>query len=296
MLAFFICNLLRFIALFPLPTVHAIATYIGRWLARQTHWRIVQTTHTNLRLCYPHLSDVERAQLAQESLIETCKTSIELGALWLWSKTKLQDLVQQVTGEAYLQQALQQGRGVILLTPHLGAWEMAGLYASIHYNIVSLYRPPKQAGLHTFIQRGRQRLGAHLVPTDSKGIRALFSSLKQGNLAGILPDQVPVKANAGVFAPFFNVPAYTLLLVARLAQKTQAPVIFTFAERLPQGAGFRIHFLPAPTEINAMDVETATTALNQGITTCIQQCPAQYQWSYKRFKRRPEGQADVYNC
>ncbi|ALG68254.1 lysophospholipid acyltransferase family protein [Beggiatoa leptomitoformis] len=281
-------------ALLPLSKVHAIASFIGRILRYLPNSSITYVTRKNIALCYPDLSAEEQQQLVQSSLIETCKTMSELGAIWLWSPKRVMSLVRQVSGETYLKQAIQQGRGVILLTPHLGSWEMAGLYASAHYVITSLYRPPKRAGLNSLIKRGREQIGARLVPTDKAGIRALYQTLKQGDIAGILPDQVPHQDGTGEFAPFFKHPAYTMTLVSRFARKNHSPVIFTYAERLPKGAGFHIHFLPAPVNIASEDLSLAVNALNQGVESCIRACPSQYQWGYKRFKRLPDGMESVY--
>lgn len=287
-------GLLHFFALLPLRLVHGIATLLGRIVAQRPSLRITQVTRTNIRLCFPHLSPTDQEALVKQSLIETCQAFSELGALWLWRTDRVLGLVRKVSGEACLQQALQQGKGVVLLTPHLGAWELAGLYASSRYTLTALYRPPKLAGLHDLIHTGRERAGGRFVPTDHSGVRALYQALRRGQVAGILPDQVPSDASSGIFAPFFGIPAYTMVLVYRLARKSGASVIFTYAERLPQEQGFHLHFLPAPADIAAENLEVAVAALNQGVETCVQGCPTQYQWSYKRFKRRPEGKPSVY--
>jgi KDO2-lipid IV(A) lauroyltransferase len=287
-------GLLHFFALLPLPLVHRIAIWLGKNLAKRPKLRITRVTRIHIHLCFPHLSKEAQTDLIEQSLIETCKTFSELGALWLWPVERVLQLVREVNNEEYIQQALQQSKGVILLTPHFGAWELAALYISSRYQLTGLYRPPKLAGLQNLIITARERAGGRLMPTDKSGVRALYQTLRRGNVAGILPDQVPSEAGSGVFAPFFGIPTYTILLVSRLARKTGAPVIFTYAERLPQEHGFRMHFLPAPAEIAADDLEIACTALNRGIEQCIQNCPAQYQWSYKRFKRRPENMASVY--
>ena len=133
---------------------------------------------------------------------------------------------------------------MILLTPHLGAWEIAALYVSKKYPLTALYRPPKLKSLNNIIYKARTRAGGTLLATDKKGVRALLQALRRGEVAGILPDQVP--NSGGFFAPFFGVPTYTMSLVARLAQKTNAKVFFTYAERTSQG--FHIHFLPAETK------------------------------------------------
>lgn len=283
--------LLRLLSKLSLETVHRLATYLGQLIVRLPT-RLSEVTRLNLQLCFPQLTPAAQKTLFQQSVIETCKTFSELGILWLWPPEQVLKLIKKVRGEDYLQQAIKQGRGVILLTPHLGAWELAGLYVSAHYPLTALYRPPKLTGANEWIRRTRERAGGYYMPTDQRGIRALYRALQRRRVVGILPDQVPPES--GVFAPFFGKPAYTMVLVARLAQRTNAPVIFTFAERLPKGTGFQLHFLPAPSEIAAPALESAALALNQGIEICIQQCPSQYQWSYKRFKRQPPGEVPPY--
>jgi len=283
MRALLIKIILQILALLPLKATHKIASLIGGAIAKRPNLRITKVTRTNIRLCFPQLSDQAQEELTKASLIETCKTYSELGALWLWKVDKVLGLVQKVSGE----ECLADKNRVLILTPHLGAWELAALYVSSRYKLIGLYRRPKLLGLDKFIRKARERAGGQLVATDKSGIRALYQALRRGQMAGILPDQVPNEANSGEFAPFFGIPAYTMVLVSRFARKSGATVIFTYAERLPEGRGFHLHFFPAPKEMTE-------TALNKGIEQCVKTCPAQYQWSYKRFKRRPEGEASVY--
>jgi len=290
----FIKGLLHLFALLPFRTVHGIATLLGQLVAQLPKLRMTQVTRINICMAFPHLPPTAQDALVTQSLIETCKAFSELGALWLWRVERVLGLVRRVAGEECLQQALKLGKGVILLTPHLGAWEMMGLYVSAHYTMTGWYRPPKLVGLHDFIHAARSRGGGRLVATDSAGIRALYQALRCGQIAGILPDQVPSGTGSGIFAPFFDIPAYTITIVSRLAHKTGATVIFTYAERLPHGQGFHLHFLPAAPNIAAANLEIAVSALNQGVEQCVQNCPAQYQWSYKRFKRCPDGENSVY--
>ncbi|NJO16755.1 MAG: lysophospholipid acyltransferase family protein [Thioploca sp.] len=290
MRVFLIKGVLHLLALLPLPRVHAIATWLGRIISQQNRLRMTQVTRTNIQLCFPQLSLVEQDEFIKQSLIETCKTVTELGALWLWSPPQVLKQIRAVSNEIYLQQAMQTGQGVILLTPHLGAWEIAGLYVSAHYPLTALYRPPKLVGLDNFIRQARERAGGCFVATNQKGIRTMYQALHRGQVVGILPDQVPNEAAAGIFSPFFGVPAYTMVLVFRLVQKTGALVLFTYAERLSQGGGFHLHFQQASPMINSAQVEIAVRALNQGVEQCVQTCPSQYQWNYKRFKRHPNGE------
>jgi KDO2-lipid IV(A) lauroyltransferase len=286
-------GLLHLFALLPLRMAHRIATLLGQIMARWQKLRITKVTRTNIRLCFPHLSNEAQEILVKQSLIETCKTFIEMGALWLWTPERVLKLVQEVSGEAELQQAYQQGKGVLVLTPHLGSWEIMGLYTCLHYPSTGLYRPLKLADLHDFIHAARQRTGGRYMPADKSGVRALYQALQQKQFAGLLPDQVP-SMGMGIFVPFFGIPAYTLVLPSRLAYKSGASVFFAYAERLPRGLGFHIHYLPAPVSIAAKNQKIAVGALSQGIEQCVLRCPSQYQWSYKRFKHRPEGETSVY--
>jgi len=126
------------------------------------------------------------------------------------------------------------------------------------------------------------------IRAEGAGVRKLYKRLSAGGVVGILPDQQP-RQGEGEFAPFFDTPALTQVLLSRLAQRTGAQVLFAFAERLPCAAGFRIHFLPAPVGIAAEDLPTAVAALNRGVENCVRLAPEQYQWAYKRYSIRPPG-------
>jgi KDO2-lipid IV(A) lauroyltransferase len=243
----------------------------------------------NIRLRYPHFDDEEALAFRRLSLLEYGKTYGEVAYLWMRPAEKVLSLVRQVSGGELLR---RDGRGVIVLSPHLGAWELAGLYLSTQGPTTTLYKP--QPELDWLIREARGRGGAELVPTDPRGIRRLMQALRRGEYVGILPDQEP-KANRGsVFAPFFGVPAFTMLLIARLARKTGARVIFMFAERLPRGKGFHLHCLPAPEGIDSEDDQEGATALNRGVEACVNTCPEQYVWAYKRFRKRPRGMPKLY--
>lgn len=290
--AFAIKLLLRFLALWPLPWIHGIAV-VPAWLVYRFDNRIKSLAQTNIRLCFPELPESRQEQLLRTVLLENAKAFLELGALWLWPVNRLLALVRQVSGVEHMESARRQGKGVILLTPHLGGWELCGLYSATQDSMASLYRPPRMHRLENILRRGRERSGAHLVSTDQKGVRYLFKHLKQRGITGILPDQEP-KGGNGEFAPFFGIPAYTMVLAWRLAHKTGSPVVFIYAERLPRGKGFHIHYLPAPEGIYSDDTGTALTAMNQGLENCIRACPQQYLWTYKRFNTRPPGEERFY--
>ena len=287
-----ITSLLRLTALLPLPLTHAIGALLG-WLL----WRIPSAPRRiaarNLALCFPELTPTERDRLLRRNLMETGRGLLELGPLWLWPGQRVLALVRgSVAGEEALAATVRQQRGAILLTPHLGAWEMAGLYYSSRHPLTILYRPSR-LGLDELSVRGRGRVGGKVVATDARGVRALLTSLRNGEILGILPDQDPGE-EGGVFAPFFGIAANTMTLVSRLALKTGVPVFLTWAERLPCGRGYALHLRALPEVTAAASLEVSAAALNQGVEAAVRSLPAQYLWVYKRFKTRPPGEAKLY--
>ena len=285
-------SLLRVFAALPLPLAHAIGAVIGAGLILVPN-DLRRISRINIPPCMPGLTRAEQRALLRRSLIEAGKTMCEAGALWLWPRARLLSLVRAVSGEEHVRAALQQGHGLILATPHLGAWEMMGLYSSARYPLTSLYRPPRMREMDALVRRGRERLGARLVPVDAGGVRALYQTLARGEVIGMLPDQEPGAGN-GLFAPLFGIEANTMALLPRLAIKTGAPVIFCYAERLSWGRGYHLHFIPAPSAIQAAPIEHAVRVMNEGVEALVRRCPQQYQWGYKRFRTRPAGEKPLY--
>lgn len=286
-------GLMHFFSWFSLRGNHVIGASIGYllwWLPNSPK----RVSSINLRQAFPDLTDAEHQALLKQSLLELGKTATELGVIWMWKPEKVLGLVQEVRGREYVTEAFDKGKGLIMLSPHIGCWEVMGMYLAQHYPMTALYRPPNVPSLETFMKQVRERNGSTLVPTDLSGVKKLRGALRRNEMIGILPDQDPGDSG-GVYAPFYGHPARTMVLVSKLAAKADCEVLFSFAERLPKGQGYRLHILPALSEVASKDELEATTALNQGVEQTIATVPAaQYQWSYKRYKHPPEGVKDVY--
>lgn len=285
--------LLRLCARLSLRTAHRLGAILGKALFTFSK-DLRRSSEINLQLCFPDLSSDARTTLARQSLIELGKTITETGPLWFWDKKSALGTIKKISGQTHIDAALAQNSGVLLALPHLGAWEMVGVYCSANHPMTSLYRPPRMARLDTMVRQARERFGAQLVPTTTQGVRTLYKALGKGELVAILPDQDP-RDSGGLFTPFFGIPAYTMTLLARLAKKSGAPILFCYAERLPRGEGFHLHFIPANWDATQHDIEHNTQQVNTGIEHCIKQCPAQYQWNYKRFRTQPEGEPSRYD-
>ena len=279
-------------SLLPLPAAHALGGALGLAAARLPS-KPGHVTRTNLALCFPSLAREDRERLARASLAEAGRLGLELGGLWCWSRERTLGLVREVEGEELLREALALGRGAILAVPHLGAWELVGLYCSVRYPMTSLYKPPRMSEMERFYRGARERFGGRLVPAGAGGVLALSRALRRGELAGILPDQDPGRGG-GIFVPFFGVLANTSVLLSRIAGRSSAPVLFAYAERLPRGSGFAIRFRRGSEAIGAPDLAASAEALNRDVERLVRERPEQYLWSYKRFRVRPPGEADPY--
>lgn len=279
--------ILSLLALLSLPTNHKLGTILGKGLYF-FNTKARKISEINISLCMPELSADEQSILVKNSLIELGKSISELGAIWLWNIKKLFSHLQ-VEGESIVQAAIKDEQGVIILSPHIGCWEIVGLYLGQQWQTPLFYQPPKIKSLDSIIQNARTRSGGHLLATNKRGLGDLLKALKAGKVTGILPDQTPKKLNSGTFAPFFNQPALTINLISKLAKKSNAIVLMTFATRLPNGEGYVLHFQQSQLGVDSADALIATTALNQSVEQIINQLPEQYLWSYKRFKKVPEG-------
>jgi KDO2-lipid IV(A) lauroyltransferase len=272
---------LRLLGRLPLRALQRAGSLLGR-LALWRGNRTVQNTAVNLRIVQPRLDDAAQAALLRQAMIESGKSVAELAKIWGGGAESALALIRDVRGEALLDAALARGKGVIIAAPHLGCWELLNYWLCRKTPMAILYRPPRIAAVEGLLRTVRGALAPEQVRADGAGVRTLYKRLAAGGTVGILPDQKP-RAGEGNFAPFFGRDALTMVLLPRLAARTGATVLFGFAERMIDGAGYRIHLLPAPEAIADADLAVACAALNQGVQSCVELAFAQYQWQYKRY-------------
>lgn len=206
----------------------------------------------------------------------------ELPFVWFAPLERLLARVQSDDAEVF-DGAMREGKGVLLLTPHLGSFEMTARWFSARGPLTVLFKPPKLAWLGRLLVAARNQGAMRSQPTSLAGVRGLLRALRGGEAVGLLPDQVP-DAGMGVWVPFFGEPAYTLTLPERLAKSTGAAVLLVWGERLADGVGWRLH---------AERLHEAPTpeALNRAMEATILRRPEQYLWGYNRYKR-PGGETD----
>jgi len=274
-------HLLQLFANLPLRLIHLLGALLG-WLVYLASPRYAARLRENLSASGVCVAAGSCKALLHKAISEAGKGVTELAVVWARPLDKVVPLVRQCHGWEHVEAALAAKRGIIFLTPHLGCFEISALYVAARHPITILYRPPKLDWIAPSMEQGRGKGHVILAPTDMTGVKALLKGLKRGEAVGILPDQVPGMGE-GVWADFFGRPAYTMTLVARLAQSTGAKVILAFAERMPRGAGYVLTFKPFPVEFSD-NREAAALQLNQEIEELVRSCPEQYLWSYNRYK------------
>ena len=306
--------LLRLTGRLPLRALHALGAGLGLllwWLPT----KLAHHTRVNLDLVLPQYGKEQRRRLGRHTLQETGKSITEIARIWGRGPERALPLVREVAGQELFDAARRAGRGLIVAAPHLGCWELLNFWLCQHTlpadaaeatgesgmdpatgasctrdtrpSLAIVYRAPRRVAIEPLLVAARGALRPEQVRAEGAGIRTLYRRLQSGGVVGILPDQLP-KQGEGEFAPFFGVPALSMVLVSRLAQRSGCAVLFAFAERLPRGAGYRIHFRPAPDGIADSELPRAVAALNQGVEDCVRQAFTQYQWHYKRYQYHPD--------
>lgn len=262
--------------------LHALGAALG-WLAYALSPSYRQRLNQNAKLAGVGAAD-RRAAIADAG-----KLVAELPRLWLRPADRpIADPVRW-EGAELLEELLARGRGLVLLTPHMGSFEVSAQAYAERFGreqpITVLYRPARQAWLRELEETARARPALATAPANLSGVRLMMRALRRGETVGLLPDQVPPEG-MGVWVPFFGQPAYTMTLAARLVQQTGAAVAILWTERLPQGAGYvvRAKPLPVPLPESADDEAASAAAVNRSMEAVILEKPSQYLWAYHRYK------------
>lgn len=268
--------LFRLLSQLPLPFLHAIGVVAG--------WLVYVLSPSYRSKLKNNLNQAGYQRYLWQAISESGKSMFELPFVWCAPSERV---LRTVTIENWelAQNALDAKTGVVFLTPHLGCFEIIAQAIAVKTSLTALYRPPRKKALKPLIEGARERHNLSLAPANLAGVRTLLKALKKGQAIGLLPDQVPQNGE-GVWVNFFGRPAYTMILPAKLHKMSRAPIILSYAERLPYGRGFVIHFVPFEEILDGTPEQQAQT-INTTMENLIGHCPAQYIWSYNRYKIPP---------
>ena len=283
--------LLKTISILPLPFLQYIARGIA-YLLYYSDSSIKRITTINLQLAYPELDIIVLKKRVHLSIQSQCQTYIEFLKCWGMSPQYSLDLLKNIHGESVLTEALANKKGVIVVVPHFGCWELLNAWLNVYTQPMIMYKPYKTKGVNRYILEARQKFNATLVPTDETGIRSIFKHLKQGGLTVILPDHLP-KPSGGIYSYFFKQHTLSATLVSKMAAKTQCNVIGLSCIRNTDATGFNVYCTKLSQEILSKDLQQSVDCLNLAMQDMINQAPEQYIWSYRRF-RNCAGKINAY--
>ncbi len=271
--------LFRLLSFLPLSALHRLGAALG--------WVVYLASPSYRRRLRANVEGAGYGAELGRAVAEAGKAMFELPFIWCARPERVARHMFEEGGEV-LEAAIAAGRGIVILTPHLGCFEITAQQVAQHTPLTVMYRPPRKSALKPLVEGARARADLRLAPANLAGVRILARCLKQGETIGVLPDQVPQEGE-GVWAPFFGRPAYTMTLPAKLAKMSGATILLTFAERLPHGRGFTVRFVPFDGALEGSAADQAA-AINRAMEQLIARCPAQYFWSYNRYKQ-PAGAA-----
>lgn len=245
---------------------------------------------TNLRMCMPELSEQARVTLARQHFQAYSRSVWERAILWWASEARLRRLIKV---EPRVPLAQLQAGPVILLCPHFVSLDVAGVAVMLESSLCSIYVAQKNKAFDEVLRQGRSRFRPVQLFSRKEGVKPIIRAMREHQPYFMLPD-MDFGAKDAEFVPFFGVPAATLTAPGRIAAATGAAVIPVVATFLPGYAGWRVTFYPAWENFPGDDMVAAARRMNAFIEERVREAPAEYFWTHKRFKTRPEGERSPY--
>jgi len=245
---------------------------------------------TNLRLCFPELTEPERVALARRHFSALGRSFLERSVLWYAPRDRVLKFVR-FDGVEHFEAV--KGQSVVLLAPHFVGLDMGGTRVALTWKAGSMYGKQKNPALDAAMRRGRERFGEPILFSRQDGIRPVVRALRDGFPFYYLPD-MDLGPRESIFVPFFGVLTATVPALSRLAHVGRARVVPIVTRQLPDGEGYVAKFYPAWENFPTGDIEADTRRMNEFIEARVREMPEQYYWVHKRFKTRPSGEARIY--
>jgi KDO2-lipid IV(A) lauroyltransferase len=280
----------------PRPLAAATGRGLGR-LAYRVRGRLQRTGLRNLELAFPELSAAERARILRGCFINLGRLLGEVSHFPRATPESLQRIIE-CEGLENLEAAQARGRGVILFTGHLGAWELSSFALSAFgYPVNFLVRRIDNPRVEQLIEKMRTRFGNRSIDKRSAA-RQMLRTLHAGQTLGILVD-LNTQPHEGIFVDFFGIPASTTVGLASIALRTEASILPTFVPWDEKRQRFLLRIDPpleiTPTGDEREDVRQLTAQFTSVVEKYVRRYPDQWLWIHKRWNTRPNGEANFYS-
>lgn len=282
-------GIMRLLASLPYSFILGIGITLG-WLAFYLMPGRRRITRTNIRLCFPELTEKQQYQLIKQNFYNSSIALLESPLAWWGSDERLMNL-HRVEGLEHIHKAQANGKGVILLGAHYTTLEIGGRLLAYHIDWCPTFKRAHNKLFNAVMAGARQRVHGRLLA--SSDMRGIINYLKQNGIIWFAPDQ-DFGRTGSVFAPFMNVATSTLTMTARLAKTTGAAVLPMYSERLPGKQGYLVRVGKPLADFPSGDNVQDATAVNHAIEEQVMRTPAQYLWGHRRFKTRPFGEPLIY--
>lgn len=259
-----------------------LGAFLGR-LMRMTVRRSSKMALENLRQAFPQLPEGELERIHRGVFEHLGKVGIEMLRMERYSREGLGDLFQ-VEGQACLDEAVQLGRGVVIVSGHIGFWEGASwLLPQLGYPLDFLAKTVKNPYVDNYLAHQRQRAGGRLIDSR-RAAGKIVRSLARKRVIGLLFDQ-RTSRQEGVEVDFFGRPAYATPVIARIAARYRAPIV-PYAIHRTDNDTYRLVFEPMillPEDDSPEAVREATALLTARIEAAIRRDITQWCWDYDRW-------------
>lgn len=280
--------LMRVLAPLPLPWLRALGRLLG-WVLYAVVVPRRHVVQTNLRLCFPHLTQVELHRLARLVFVYFAQAWLDRG--WLWHGAPAMVRARLTLSGAVAE--LQGPDPVVIFAPHFVGLDAGwtALTQQLQRQFTTIYTDQTNKTSDAWILQGRQRFGSSRLFGRADGVKTIVASLRQGDPLYLLPD-MNFGPNESLFVPFYGVAAATVPSLPRFARLGRAKVVPVVTRMTTQG--YDVQVLPAWSDYPTDDLLADTALMNTRLQAYIDAMPAQYYWVHKRFKDRPPGEPDVY--
>jgi len=281
----------------PPSAAYSVGRSMGR-LAYRVAGELRRTGAINLRLAFPERNDEERAKLLRECFDSLGRELGLFSQMASRSREQLRELMEVEGFENIIDSKAARGHPLIYFTGHLGAWELTSFGLSVlEHPFTFLVRRIDNPRVEEYVDGVRTRFGNKTLDKLSAA-RSMMKLLRSGESAlGLLPDLNTLDDEA-IFVDFFGVPAATTFLIAKLAVRTNTPLIPIFAPWSEEkGKYLLIIETPIPAECSGdeeADVRRLTIEITRRVENQIRQYPGQWLWIHKRWKTRPPGEPPIY--
>ncbi len=269
---------------------------IGKRFGRLLKFVLRKSSHTalrNLEICFPELTDAERARLRDRNFESLGISIAEMGLAWYAPLKRLRELIH-VEGRENLEKALGEGNGVILYVAHFTCLELGvSILEDFSPGCSAMYTPQPNGLVDTMIRRGRSRVVREFIPKDS--VRTLIRSLRNNATVIYVPDHAYAGRNSELL-PFFGEPAVTTTATSSIAKLSGAAVLAYFFRRLPDDSGYIVNIAPPLPNFPSDDPIEDTRRMVAQLEDYIRLAPEQYLWTYRKFKGRPAPCPDIYGA